>query len=84
MDYRDFSVKLKLIISLFQTVKLSLLDLASPIVNSFGEMKIDLTLKNPISCICGTPEGAFPFRYLSEKKLKQGNWNGNQKKKYLV
>ena len=21
----------------------------------------------------GTPEGTFPFRYLSEKKLKQGN-----------
>ena len=23
--------------------------------------------------IYGTPEGTFPFRYLSEKKLKQGN-----------
>ena len=26
----------------------------------------------------GTPEGTFPFRYLSEKKLKQENKNGNQ------
>ena len=24
-----------------------------------------------ISDECGTPEGTFPFRYLSEKKLKQ-------------
>ena len=23
--------------------------------------------------LCGTPEGTFPFRYLSEKKLKQGH-----------
>ena len=26
-----------------------------------------------VSDICGTPEGAFSFRYLSEKKLKQVN-----------
>ena len=32
----------------------------------------------------GTSEGTFPFRYLSEKKLKQENQDGNQNKKYLV
>ena len=37
-----------------------------------------------VTFIYGTPEGTFPFRYLSEKKLKQGNLNGNQNKKYLV
>ena len=36
-----------------------------------------------VSNTYGNPEGAFPFRYLSEKKLKQGNWNGNQNKKYI-
>ena len=29
--------------------------------------------KSPTSLLYGTPEGTFPFRYLSEKKLKQGN-----------
>ena len=28
--------------------------------------------------------GTFPPRYLSEKKLKQGDFNRNQNKKYLV
>ena len=32
----------------------------------------------------GIPEGTFLFRYLSEQKLKQGNKNRNQNKKYLV
>ena len=28
---------------------------------------------------CGTPEGIFTFRYLSEKKLKQGSYEGVSK-----
>ena len=50
-------------------------------VTGFGEKNNDLPLITTLprkgqpatSDIYGTPEGTFPFRYLSEKKLKQGN-----------
>ena len=36
-------------------------------------MYISVLEKRNSAIMYGTPEGTFPFRYLSEKKLKQGN-----------
>ena len=45
---------------------------------------VQILLEIQLTEHCGTPEGAFSFRYLLEKTLKQGNKNGNQNKKDLV
>ena len=50
----------------------------------FYDLKETIGKTDDVDIFYGTPEGTFHFRYLSEKKLKKGNKNGNQNKKYLV